>query len=560
LGSKPVAGRKPLEEHLQAMLDLDEGEDLSYGLNGPLVTQVQQTLARMSVAERAYELLKSQAGASGGQDWVALTRAGIDFPLVFETVDRSPVESVRVPYFFTYEGFQNAFLGHLSDIADQVKNDHWVLGQAGSQSAVAAQYQSLGPDLLRLYTRDFVAQWRAALGKLKLKSVMADKPQYTVLGALASVTSPMKELMKSLRDETSLTRPRAAPAPDVKPGATGLKTAAAVSATPSLLAQQDRAPGSEMEAAFKASDLMLEGSPPPIDTILGTLAEIRRNLTLLATDRTMSAQATAQLKTQVSNLRASANIAPSPWRELLTQAAESFEREVNTSSRAELERAFGEVAGACQAIVNNRYPFFKNSQRDVPLIEFGKLFGTGGILDRFYKEHLAGMVDTSHPTWRWRADNPIARQLSPASVTEFQRAAEIRDTFFATGGSMPSVSLSVIPTAPGQGGAARLEINGTVVESRSGTNSPFPVQWPGAGIDRSAVAIGGDFLGPPSVLEKQGAWSLFRLTENASTQNGRVVANFFIAGQELRYQFQAATIHHPLSLAALHEFRCPTSL
>jgi type VI secretion system protein ImpL len=557
-GNEP--GRKSLQEHLEAMLDLDDGEDLSYGLNGPLVTQVQQTLARMSVAERAYELLKSEAGASGGQDWVAVNRGGIDFPLVFETADRRPIETVRVPYFYTYAGFQNAFLGHLSDIAEKVKNDRWVLGRAGSQSSVEAQFQTLGPDLLRLYTRDFIAEWRAAVGRLKLKPVMADKPQYTVLGALASVTSPMKELLKSVRDETSLTRPRAAPADPKTSGSPAIKTAAAAGPTPSLLTQQDRAPGSEIEAAFKASDLMLEGSPAPIDVILGTLAEIRRNLTLLATDQTMSAQATAQLKVQVSNLRASANIAPSPWRELLIQAAGMFEGEVTTSSRAELERAFGEVAGACQAIVNNRYPFFKNSQRDVPLIDFGKLFGSGGILDRFYKEHLAGLVDTSHPTWRWRADNPISRQLSPGSVAEFQRGAEIRDTFFSTGGAMPSLSLSVIPPPAGQGGAARLEINGTVIESRSGTSTPVPVQWPGAGIDRSALTVGGDFMGPPSVLEKQGAWSLFRLTENATTQNGRVIANFFIAGQELRYQFLAATIHHPLNLPALHQFRCPTAL
>ena len=125
---------------------------------------------------------------------------------------------------------------------------------------------------------------------------------------------------------------------------------------------------------------------------------------------------------------------------------------------------------------------------------------------------------------------------------------------------MPSLALSVIPPPSGQGGAARLEINGTVIESRSGTPTPVPVQWPGAGIDRSALTIGGDFMGPPSVLEKQGVWSLFRLTENAASQNGRVVANFFIAGQDLRYQFGAATIHHPLNLPALHQFRCPSAL
>jgi type VI secretion system protein ImpL len=564
-GAGNEGGRKSLQEHLEAMLDLDEGDALPYGLHGPLVTRVQQTLARMSVAERAYELLKSQAHASNGPDWVALSRGGVDFPIVFDTNNREPIQNVRVPYFFTYNGFRDAFLARLGDIADQIKRDRWILGQAGEQSAVEAQYRTLGPDLLRLYTRDFIAEWRTALAKLKLKPLMADKPQFTVLGALSSPTSPLKELLESVRDETALTRERKAPAAGGKPAAGGapanaVRTAGADSAVPALLTQQDRAPGAEVEAAFKASDMMLVGTPPPIDGIMQILGEIRRNLTLLATDPTMAAQATTQLKLQVSNLRASANIAPSPWRELLTSAAAQFEGEVNTSSRAELERALGEVTGACRGIINGRYPFFRDGRAEVPLIEFGRLFGTGGILDRFYKEHLAGLVDTSHAVWRWRADNPIARQLSQASLVEFQRAADIRDAFFSTGGNMPSVSLTVVPPPPGPGGAARLDINGTVVESRTANPTPVPVQWPGAGINRSAVTLGGDFMGPPSVIERQGVWSLFRLTENARQYDGRVVADFFLGGQNLRYQFIAATIKHPLSLPALHQFRCPASL
>ena len=63
-GAGNASGRKALEEHLRAMLELDAGQTPPITLNGPLVEEAQKTLARMSVAERAYVLLKSQAGGT----------------------------------------------------------------------------------------------------------------------------------------------------------------------------------------------------------------------------------------------------------------------------------------------------------------------------------------------------------------------------------------------------------------------------------------------------------------------------------------------------------------
>ena len=61
-----------------AMLDLEAGQEPLITLNGPLIEEAQKTLARLSVAERAYELLKSQARASPLRDWVAGAQGGPD--------------------------------------------------------------------------------------------------------------------------------------------------------------------------------------------------------------------------------------------------------------------------------------------------------------------------------------------------------------------------------------------------------------------------------------------------------------------------------------------------
>ena len=63
-GAGNANGRKALEEHLTAMLDLEAGQEPLFTLHGPLIEETQKTLARLSVGQRAYELLKSQARSS----------------------------------------------------------------------------------------------------------------------------------------------------------------------------------------------------------------------------------------------------------------------------------------------------------------------------------------------------------------------------------------------------------------------------------------------------------------------------------------------------------------
>ena len=167
----------------------------------------------MSIAERAYELLRSQAVGPTLRDWRAVANAGPDVELVFETVNGQDLESVQVPYFFTYDGFHVAFLPRLSDIGAQIDRERWVLGRAGQQTIVQAQFATLSNDLLAIYSRDFNAAWKQSLGNLKLRSITSDKPTYAALGALSSRTSPIVRILESIRDQTELTKPRALPDP-----------------------------------------------------------------------------------------------------------------------------------------------------------------------------------------------------------------------------------------------------------------------------------------------------------------------------------------------------------
>jgi type VI secretion system protein ImpL len=561
-GAANVEGRKALEDHLLAMFDLEEGDPL-ITLHGPLIQECQAILARLNVAQRAYELLKSQA-RTYAEDWLPSRHGGPDFALVFEAADGSSVDNIRVPGFYTYAGFHRAFIDRLGGVAEQVRKDLWVLGDAGRQTAVTAQYDSLGPDLLDIYTKDFINTWRQVLAKLRLKRLNADKPKYIALSAISAATSPLKQLLESIRDETALTRDRPGFG-SAKPGEAKSGEAKAAETSPLLLKLQERAPGANIEAAFKPFHVLVEGDATrrPIDAVVGNLSEINQNLILVATNPLQTSQANAALQTQVASLRTNATRMPPPFSDMLLGAAGSFEGDVTNSQISQLAQAMGsQVTGICQQIIGSRYPFERRSDREVPLADFGRLFGTGGIMDRFFTQQLQPLVDSSKSQLTWRQDS-FARAASPATLREFQRAQQIRDAFFPPGGNMPAISMSVTPpTLAGPGVTAKLEIHGTAVVSQLGINSPVNAAWPGSA-PRTALTVGTDLLGAqPSVLERNGAWSLFRMLDAASPVNrgDRIVASFVVGGRELQYQITTGSSVNPFTLSALREFRCPSGL
>jgi len=577
-GATNAEGRRLLEEHLDAMFDLETEQPPLVELDGRLIGEAQKSLARLSVAQRAYEFLKSEARSFTAGDWVASRKGGPDVSLVFETASGQPIDTVRVPAFFTYNGFQQMFITQLSGLSERMKRDRWVLGDAGQQEAVGQQYNDLANDLLNIYSNDFVNAWRAALGNLKLKKVLADKPKYDVLRALSAPTSPLRQILESIRDETALTRERPKPATTAAPAPVP-SVPSNVLAGPALFNNQDGPPGAKIEAQFKPFYSALEGDATrrPIDSIIANLNDIAQNLTLIVENPQMTAQATASLQTEVAALRNNASRLPPPFSDMLRGAATEFEGSIAASTAGQLLQTLrDQVTPVCQQTITNRYPFVRGGSQEVPLGDFAKLFSPNGILDKFFTQFLAPYADTSRPDWTWRKDSPVGRSLSPDTLKQFQVAAYIRDAFFQTGGSMPTVSFAIKPPSTA-GVDVKTEIGGTVIASpgspgpASGFGAPPPppqpqssgpttVQWPGPST-RTAITVSNE-TGPPSILERTGPWSLFRMLEAGSltAKAETASASFIVAGRELNYQISTGSVRNPLNLATLREFRCPSGI
>lgn len=609
-GAANAAGRQEMMQHLKAMLDLGRAHKPTFELNGPLIESAQRSLARMKMADRAYALIKSSAYSANLEDYSVVSQGGADTALVFETVDGSDINDLKVPGLFSYAGFNGFFLNQLSAVAQKLIDEQWVMGDLGKQAAVEEQFAHLGPELLDLYRADFIQAWEKMLDNLKFRPMSADKPQYLTLAAASAPTSPIKLLFQSLAQETKLTAEPAASdsgAEDALAAAAKKKAGKALGSNATLagdVAQvavqrtkdrlgglarigidlalkksQRRAgeaggdtagpvvPGANIEAYFKPYQMLVEGDPGkrPIDALVQNFYDVYQNLVLAAANPSQAQQANQNLQLDVVNLRANASRLPKPLARMVSDAVDDFESDAAGSSIAQLNQMMaGTVTRVCREVVQNRYPFDRRAARDVPMADFARLFAPNGIMDQFFAQNLASMADISGKIWTWKQDTRVGKELSKDALRQFQYASEIREAFFPGGGSAPGVQLTVTPlTLSGDAQMALLNVNGTVLQTQQVGNAPVTLTWPSSGGSGDAsISLQPEIPGRDAALQKSGPWALLRLIDAASVsrKGDDLMARFVIGGREVSYKIQVGSVANPFFLPALGAFHCPTGL
>jgi len=603
-GPNNRALREDLVQHLRAMLDLGSTHKPTFELNGPLVESAQRSLARMNMADRAYALIKTASYSAPIENFSVIARGGPDTALVFETVDGTELDKVVVPGFYTYAGFQDFFIPQLAAVADKIEGEKWVMGELAEQKGVEEQFGQLGPVLIERYGKDFVDSWNQVFDNLKLKSMSADKPQYLALSAASSPNSPIRQLFEAVALETQLTReptegelsldvPTDLPtlSEDAGDAAKTLAKYAAdrAAARASGLARigielamkksESRAgatfanapareiPGANIEAQFRPFHELVKGDPGkrPIDALIQNFYEVYQSLVLAATNPSQADRANANMQMQVVNLRANASRLPRPVARMVNAAVDDFEGDAAGNSLAQLNQMLNStVTRNCDAVISNRYPFAKDSERDVQMQDFARIFAPNGVIDRFFAQNLAPLADMSGKDWVWKEDTRLGRELSKATLKEFQRAAEIRDAFFPQGGVMPSVALTVTPfSLNGAADMALLSVNGQVVQSTQVGGLPVSMQWPGSMSGGTvSITLTPEIPGRASAVLTEGGWAFMRLLEYGSvsqTSDG-MRARFVIGGRDVVYTIQVGSVANPFFLPALTQFSCPTGL
>ncbi|WP_292492805.1 type VI secretion system membrane subunit TssM [Mesorhizobium sp.] len=576
-GENNREGRAQLEKHLRAMLTLDDAYDPVFELNQPLVQAAQRSLGRMSLADRASALIRSAVYGARLEDFSVSAKAGSEAQLLFERMDGSELSDLRVPGLYTRAGFNGFYLPQLSRIAQMLVDDQWVLGGGGEQGGIDQDLPRLGPELVDRYGKEFAAAWNGALDQLKFKAMLNDKPQYIALSAAASPDSPLDRLFTAIADETALTKDNTPF--DAETGAAqqdpagmakglariGLQIAGGKSqsrAGTSSSATQNA--GATVEAQFRPFQALVSGSSGrrPIDALTQNFRDVYQSVKLAADVPSQTERVNANLKLQISTMRANASRLPKQLARMVNAAADEFEGNVAETSVANLNQTLEEtVTRPCEEAVNGHYPFAADSTEEISMADFAKLFAPGGMMDRFFAQNLAPLIDMTGQDWTWKQNARSGRDLAKSTLKAFQSAAEIRNAFFPSGGSAPSVSITFTPVSlNSEVDSAVLNVDGQTVQSAQAGNAPSTVTWPsGAASGSASLSLTPEMPGRESALKFEGPWALKRLLDKATVtgNGGDAEARFVIGGRDVAYKMETGPGASPFLLPALSGFSCP---
>jgi type VI secretion system protein ImpL len=275
-------------------------------------------------------------------------------------------------------------------------------------------------------------------------------------------------------------------------------------------------------------------------------------------------QAISSVGLTANELKRDAAPLPPSIGSVVTQVADGATAAVRGGVRNTLESRYQQnVVKECTMIVANRYPFVPGSPNDVPLTDFGRLFGYGGVYDMFFKNELANLVDTSRSSWVWRSDASGAAVGGPVSMLRaFEAAGRIREMFFRPGSQMPEVRFTLTPVEL-DASATRflLEVDGQTFDYRHGPPRSLPATWPGPNPGIVAATFEDRSGGHPNVVA-QGPWAWFRLIDAGQLQREtegtktRYVLTLEKGGHQSKVTIEAQSILNPYAKRDLQQFSC----
>ena len=557
--------RASLTQHLSALLAAPLPE---VSLDGGLVSDAQATFSRVPLADRVYSRLKFSAEAQAVPDWTPAAAVGATGVASFVRHSGKPLTD-PIPGFFTVDGFHRVLLPRVLEVARQVAGESWVLGHRSELDPNSPALLTLKSEVIARYETDYERWWDALLADLSVAPLGSGAQASQALYVLASPQSPLKDLFTAIAKQLTLSKPPPDMAAESGALAAGAKAAGGALAGLVKAATPALPPGHEVDEHYAAlRNYVGTGAPggAPIDLTLKTLSDMQAQVAAAAgAGGGGAAPALAGGGNAASMLKAQAASAPPVVARMMMGLAGGATAVRGATSHQAAAAAYngpGGPAMLCQAAVNGRYPFRADASAEIPLDDFGRLFAPGGMFDTYFTAQLRPFVDTSGRSWKLVPIDGVAPPIAPADLLQFQRAAAIRDLFFAGGGAQPAVRFSIAPasldTAAQQ---VSLALGATTITYAHGPIQPVDVSWPGPTGMPSARLRFDPPAGGTGVIEADGPWSLFRLFGKGTLSQGATpelyTADFTAGAHHARFNIRAASVLNPFAPSVLQSFSCP---
>jgi type VI secretion system protein ImpL len=544
--------------HFQTLLE-NEDELRPMPLDQALIERARGTITQVSIPQLVYQTL--QLNYSEPSALRLDTAAGLGATEVFTRKSGASL-SQPVPRIYTADVFKEITGANSALIVKQFTDEYWVWGE---QRLSLASTTRLRDDVIGIYEKDYIEYWDGVLNDVRLAAFPNSPVMTNRLAILASTSSPLRGLLKVVRDNTTLVEPPK----QTESTTTGLRSTidAIFNEGKEQIGLSTLQPGAQVTAHFTPIRRMTEGDPgsAPIDRILAQIGEIQKQLSLVGSSlggvpplEAISKAGQGQL---VNSLRQEAQTMPPAVGAIVTQITGQAARVTTGEASNEIENRYRQdVLAKCEQFVTGRYPFAASSMSDVTLQDFAQLFGPNGVFDQFFRTNLQGVVDTTRSPWVWRSDQSgVAIRASDSILRRVEAAQRIRERYFGVGSQMVQVNFNVTPL--NMDAAVRrfiLEVDGQSFVYQHGPERTQPATWPGPKPGTAAATFEDAASGRPNIAFS-GPWAWFRLLDAAQIKKEselRYDVTLEKGGYKALVRIEASSVVNPFGPRELQQFRC----
>jgi type VI secretion system protein ImpL len=497
------------------------------------VQAARAALRDIPLAQRVHDrLMQRMSVAAGGPQGLA-ELAGPAAPLVFMAgTGRGTRDTIAAPY--TRDAWQRhidpAVDATIAELADEAV---WVLGDSGVAADRlrfdAAARDDIAAQVGRRHAQAVIAQWDAFLGGLRLRPATDADTLARMAAHLSGPDSPLRQLLRRLQLEF--------------PAASHAAASASASTATSAL-------DATLRARYAPLVEYATSGASGIDRVLEALAAFVRD------------GSTTPGADLARDLRAEAARGPAALRQLWEPLADSVAAMPPRAAAAAIAEsgAIGTLAHTCRELIGERFPFAPDAKRDMPRADFARLFGPEGLLDEFFRAHVAAQVDTRSRPWRLTSDTGDARKRS---LRSFEMADDIRRLFFPDGARQPQLQLRMTPVGMDTELLQfSIDVDGQLLRYENGPSRPKVLQWPGpAATERVLMRILPPGPSDIGTVSHEGPWALLRVLPTSSWQAGAAGAaprvRLQVDGRALALEVATDAKASPSLIAELPQFRCP---
>lgn len=538
-----------------------------------VVESARQKLKTVPIGTQIYAHLKSVALADHTNDFRlldAVPRLSKEF---FTTADGKGFDSLTIPGLYTRQGYEAYFKKKGLDLVKQALEESWVLNQHTDPTGNLAP---LYDDLQRQYFAEYEILWKKMLAGLKIVKPKGIYDTIRILDYLSGPDTPLRPLLQSVEKNTNLA--------ETKPAEGAEKGKLEQVADKSPLASQGKqsdfssAPVRRLEDSFSALNRLVRAAgqaPPPIEDTLKSINDVRDALMQVTSGANSEEQALKFAKERMGGFgaRDAMKKAGLEFSRLPEPLQEWLKSLTTTGWEITLENAKSELNNIWKTDVNSyysaglkgRYPLFKGSRNDATMADFSRFFGPKGIIDKFFDANLKAFVDTTGHEWKQVAMDSHGIRLTPDMLRQLQCASKIRNAFFGSGESTPSVQFQLKPIAlDGNVASFRINIEGQTDEYSHGPTIASKFQWPGPHPNLGVVLTFMTLDGKVVSQVEEGPWAWLRVLDKAKIESTSLQEvfrlTFEIEGHKAKYELRANSVYNPFNMTELQQFRCPESL